>query len=90
LPEFKGDILDYQPRTVAGLARLCIERGDMDGIAGITIADLVFLVDYMFSGGIPPFPLETADVDCSGTVDIADLVYFVDWMFNGGPAPCGC
>ena len=90
MPEFKGSILDYQPRTVAGLARLCLQRGDMDGIAGITIADLVFLTDYMFSEGIPPFPLETADVDCSGTIDIADLVYLVDWMFNDGPAPCGC
>ena len=90
LPEFNGDILEYQPRTVAGLARLCLQRGDMDGIEGITIADLVFLTDYMFSEGIPPFPLETADVDCSGTTDIADLVYLVDWMFNDGPEPCGC
>ena len=90
LPEFKGNILDYTPRTVAGLVTLCLDRGDMDGSAGITIADLVYMVDFMFNSGLPPFPIDLGDVDCSGTVDIADLVYLVDWMFGGGPAPCGC
>lgn len=90
LPEFKGNILDYAPRTVSGLVKLCLARGDMDGSAGITIADLVYMVDFMFNGGLPPFPIDLGDVDCSGSVDIADLVYLVDWMFNGGPAPCSC
>lgn len=90
LPEFKGNILDYAPRTVAGEVKLCLTRGDMDGLIGITIADLVYMVDYMFNNGFPPIPEDLADVDCSGTVDIADLVYLVDWMFTGGPAPCGC
>ena len=90
VPEFKGNILDYTPRTVAGLVKVCLARGDMDGAAGITIGDLVYLVDFMFNGGFPPYPIDLGDVDCSGSINIADLVYLVDWMFNGGPAPCGC
>ncbi|MDH4035270.1 MAG: PKD domain-containing protein, partial [candidate division Zixibacteria bacterium] len=90
LPEFNGNILDYAPRTVGGLVKLCLSRGDMDGEIGITIADLVYMVDFMFNSGLPPFPMDLGDVDCSGAVDIADLVYMVDWMFSGGPAPCGC
>ena len=90
LPEFKGNILNYTPRTVAGLVMFCLTRGDMDGMAEITIADLVYFVDFIFSGGPPPFPLDLGDVICTGDIDIADLVYLVDWMFNGGPAPCGC
>lgn len=68
-------------------AYLC---GDINGNgAGPDIADLVYLVDYMFQGGPAPVPNEyVADVDMSGEVNIADLVYLVSYMFQGGPAPC--
>ena len=67
---------------------------DNDAMETIDIADLVFLVDYMF--GIPTGPqppcLEEADVDGNTTLDIADLVYLVDYMFGSpsGPAPTAC
>jgi hypothetical protein len=63
--------------------------GDMDGSGGdINIADLVYMVDYMFNDGPPPPVMAAADVDGSGgDIDIADLVYMVDYMFNDGPPP---
>lgn len=65
------------------------ECGDINGSGGPpNIADLVYLVDYMFVGGPPPPDLNLADVDGSGgDLDISDLVYLVDYMFNGGPTP---
>lgn len=66
--------------------------GDLDGSLTevIDIADLVYLVDYMFNGGPPPAIPEASDIDSSGgPLDIADLVHIVDYMFNGGPPP-GC
>jgi hypothetical protein len=61
---------------------------DGDGGPGVTIADLVYMVDYMFNGGLPPPVMAAADVDGSGgDLDISDLVYMVDYMFNGGPVP---
>jgi len=66
-----------------------VMAGNTDGQAGIDIADLVWLVDYMFTGGPEPIPFESGDIDCSGgPIDIADLVHLVDYMFNDGPAPC--
>ena len=65
--------------------------GDMDGSGGtlIDIADLVYLVDYMFTGGPAPPYFELADINADGAIDISDLVYLVDYMFNGGwPPPC--
>ncbi|MFQ5454173.1 MAG: hypothetical protein ACE5D6_08305, partial [Candidatus Zixiibacteriota bacterium] len=53
-----------------------------------TIADLVYLVDYMFNNG-PPLGISDADCDCNCVIDIADLVCFVEYMFYSGPAP-GC
>ena len=61
--------------------------GDIDGNgAGPDIADLVYLVAYMFSQGPEPPVMEACDVDGSGSgPDIADLVYLVTYMFGGGP-----
>ncbi|MFH1686623.1 MAG: LamG-like jellyroll fold domain-containing protein [bacterium] len=70
----------------------CQLRGDIDhNGSGPDIADLVFLVNYMFNGGSEPPCMEEADVngDSAGP-DIADLVYLVNYMFNGGPAPILC
>ncbi|MDH4035067.1 MAG: hypothetical protein OEV80_14855, partial [candidate division Zixibacteria bacterium] len=66
---------------------------DFDPDDIIDISDLVYLVDYMFTGGpAPPCPNE-ADIDGSGgdpPIDISDLVYLVDYMFTGGPEPPAC
>ncbi|MDH3890132.1 MAG: thrombospondin type 3 repeat-containing protein [candidate division Zixibacteria bacterium] len=68
------------------------DRGNINGDMGdiVDIADLVYLVDYMFNGGPPPPVMEEADVDGSTVLDIADLVYLVDYMFSGGPPPVPC
>lgn len=72
----------------------CTVRGDLDhSISPIDIADLVFLVDYMFNDGDEPPCPEEADIDSSGgtpLTDISDLVFLVDYMFTGGPAPAAC
>jgi hypothetical protein len=65
--------------------------GDVDSDESVTIADVVFLVDYIFMGGAAPQPISLADVDCSGSINIADVVYLIGYIFSGGPAPCdGC
>ncbi|MFH1687538.1 MAG: PQQ-binding-like beta-propeller repeat protein [bacterium] len=72
--------------AVAGPTLGCADI-NADGV-GPDIADLVYLVNYMFNGGPPlAFP-EAADMNNSGSgPDIADLVYLVNYMFNGGPEP---
>jgi len=65
--------------------------GDIDVSGEVEISDLIYLVDYSFTGGPPPPLPNLADVDGSCAIDIADLVYLVDYMFNDGPAPVmGC
>jgi hypothetical protein len=72
----------------------CIARGnvDHDPTGQIDIADLVYLVDFMFTGGPAPECFDEGDVDGNGVVpiDISDLVYLVDYMFTGGPPPPPC
>jgi hypothetical protein len=78
------------PQKVPILMRVWRFHGDNDYDANITIADLVYLVDYMFNQGPRPEPeLWVGDLTCDEHINIDDLVYMVDYMFNGGPIPCG-
>ncbi len=65
--------------------------GDADGEGTINIADVVYLIAYIFSGGPAPNPLASGDADCGGDINIADCVYLISYIFSGGPQPCtGC
>ncbi|MCK4856771.1 MAG: hypothetical protein KAT58_02270 [candidate division Zixibacteria bacterium] len=65
--------------------------GDADGSSLVNIADVVFLISYVFGGTAAPEPLEAGEVDCDGVVNIADVVYLINYIFGSGPAPCeGC
>lgn len=55
---------------------------------GYGIAFVVYLIDYIFRGGLPPVPFEFGDVNCDGNVDIVDVVYLINYLFKGGPPPC--
>ena len=70
--------------------------GDVDGqsIGGtvINVADLTYLVDYLFRSGPAPIPFVcVGNVDgqvIGGTVvNVADLTYLVDYLFRSGPPP---
>jgi hypothetical protein len=70
----------------------CEIRADVDyNNSNPDISDLVYLVDFMFNGGLAPICWQASDIngDLAGP-DISDLVYLVDYMFNGGSQPPNC
>ncbi len=87
---YKGDDVSCVPNPCLGC---CIGiRGNVDYDPGdvIDISDLVYLVDYMFTGGEEPPCFEEADMNGDEVIDISDLVWLVDYMFTGGPQPVDC
>ncbi|MCK4428251.1 MAG: dockerin type I repeat-containing protein [candidate division Zixibacteria bacterium] len=70
-----------------GISKPTFTRGDVNGDGEIDIADVVFLLNYLFLDGPEPFPLEAGDADSSGEVDIADVVYLLNYLFINGPSP---
>jgi hypothetical protein len=64
--------------------------GDADGSGTVDIADAVFLISYIFRGGMYPVPLTRGDADCSKDVDISDAVFLIRYIFRGGSAPHYC
>jgi len=93
--DFDGIAYAFKPLYEPGC---CVNRGNADGIIGvggpIDVADLTYLVAYLFQGGpTPPCPEEgNADgiVGPGGPIDVADLTYLVAYLFQAGPAPPPC
>ncbi len=95
LGDYKGDYTNCFPDPCLSC---CQNRGNVDGIIGvggpIDVADLTYLVSYLFkSGPAPPCEEEgNADgiVGVGGPIDVADLTYLVAYLFKSGPAPPPC
>jgi M6 family metalloprotease-like protein len=62
--------------------------GDANADTIVDISDAVYLISYIFSGGLAPQPLISGDANCDMIVDISDVVYLISYIFSGGAAPC--
>lgn len=61
--------------------------GDANGDGVIDLADVVYLVNFLYKGGFAPEPMEAGDANCDEVVNVADVVYLVNYLFKGGSAP---
>ncbi|HWR82557.1 MAG TPA: S8 family serine peptidase [Candidatus Deferrimicrobium sp.] len=68
--------------------------GNVDGDPAdiVNVADVTFLVSYMFLGGAAPICTEEANVDGDENqrINIADLTYLISYLWQGGPPPVYC
>ncbi|MCP4706689.1 MAG: hypothetical protein GY865_18995 [candidate division Zixibacteria bacterium] len=59
--------------------------GEVDGLEGINILDIVFLVNYKYKNGPAPDPYDAGDVNGNPPIDILDIVYLVNFLYKNGP-----
>jgi hypothetical protein len=82
-----GEVINSPRSSEVLLAVYLCGDANNDGI-GPNIADLTYLVDYLFRDGSPPAHPSVADVDGDGAdLSVADLTYLVDYLFGQGPSP---
>jgi hypothetical protein len=63
-------------------------RGDANNDGAITLADAVYVVQYLFAKGPAPLPdLDSGDADCSGQIDPRDAVHIINYVVRGGKRP---
>jgi subtilisin-like proprotein convertase family protein len=62
-------------------------RAECNGDGTISIADPVFLLDYLFSGGTAPGCSDGCDGNDDGGIDLSDVVFSLDYLFSGGAPP---
>jgi hypothetical protein len=63
--------------------------GDANGDGVVDLADVVFLITYLFRGGTAPDPEEAGDANCDAIVNVGDVVYLIAYLYRGGDPP-GC
>jgi len=63
--------------------------GDANNDETVNVADVVYIINYIFKGGPPPEPLAAGDPNCDASIDLADAVYLINYIFRSGPPP-GC
>ena len=66
--------------------------GDANGDGIINIADVVYIVNYVFRDGpeSTPYAFFSGDANCDCEVNIGDAVYIINFVFRGGDPPCDC
>jgi hypothetical protein len=80
-------VLTLEP-TPGGPNKVALfRRGDVDGICPIDLSDAVFLLDFLFRGGVGPACPDAADVDDNGGMELTDAVFLLNHLFQGGASP---
>ncbi|MCK5124938.1 MAG: T9SS type A sorting domain-containing protein [candidate division Zixibacteria bacterium] len=65
--------------------------GDANGNCSVNIGDAVYIINYVFKGGVAPSPLDAGDANGDGEINVGDVVFIINYIFRGGDAPqCGC
>ena len=74
------------------ITRTFLPCGDINDDESVTIADIVYLVYYLFKGGEPPlcepYPA-CADVNKDTQITISDVIHLINYLLKGGSEP-GC
>jgi hypothetical protein len=69
----------YAQRYASGVS------GDVSGNGAFDVADVFYLINYLFAGGAPP--LGPSDPNADGVIDVSDVFYLINALFAGGAPP---
>ncbi|MGB2770439.1 MAG: cohesin domain-containing protein [Candidatus Zixiibacteriota bacterium] len=72
-----------QPTTVSGWIFTDVISGDANSDGIVDVADLVYVINYLYRGGLPPSPVSLGDFNQDGEVNVADLVALINYLFRG-------
>ncbi len=61
--------------------------GDVNCDGKVSLADIVYLINYLFKLGPGFEPLWKGDTNGDCNVSVADVVWLINYLFKGGPAP---
>lgn len=63
------------------------ERGDANGDGLIDIADVGYMLNYLFRQGPPPVSFVAGDANCDDDLGVLDPLYLLNYLYRGGPPP---
>jgi hypothetical protein len=71
-----------QPDTLSGWIFTDVISGDANSDGIVDVADLVYLINYLYRGGLPPSPVSLGDFNQDGEVNVADLVALINYLYR--------
>jgi len=84
-PTYQDWIGGEKEAVVTTIPYIC---GDVNRDGGVDIADVVYLINYLFVEGPAPIPQAAGDANHDFLIDIADVVYIINYLFLEGDPPC--
>ena len=70
--------------TISQQPQFLFIRGDATYDQSVNIADAIFLLEYLFSGGVFTVCPDAADTNDDGTINIGDAINLLNYLFAGG------
>jgi len=65
-----------------------IKCGDVNNDGVVAVGDVVYLLNYLFKGGLAPVPFNcVGDVNNDNIVAVGDVVVLLNYLFKGGAVP---
>lgn len=77
----------YEDGIVRVVPECHSECGDANGDGLVNIADAVYIITYVFRGGLPPIEDKCADANNDYSVNVGDAIYLVNYVFRQYTAP---
>ncbi len=78
-----GDCQGLTGAFEAACGSIC---GDATGDQRVNIADVVYLINYIFKSGPAPANQQASDLNGNGDLDIGDAVTLIEYIFRSGPS----
>jgi hypothetical protein len=67
------------------------ECGDANNDSNVNVSDAVWIINYVFIGGLEPQPvLACGDANADASVNVSDAVWVINYVFIGGGPPSTC
>ena len=64
--------------------------GDVNSDGNISVADIVYYINFLFKGGPRIHPTWRGDVNWDCKVSLSDVVYLINYLLKSGPGLPGC
>jgi PKD repeat protein len=86
--ELTSGTLSYEPVFYSGtIGTKAVIRGDANYSQSINVADIAYMVDYLFGSGPPPVTIQSGDAEFDYVINVSDIMYLVEYLFGSGPPP---
>ncbi|NMC43983.1 MAG: hypothetical protein GYA46_08685, partial [candidate division Zixibacteria bacterium] len=81
------DALTAADTLISWIRVLSFMRGDANSDLKVDIADVTYIIDYVFRQGPSPLLPDAADANFDTDVNVTDALYLVNYIFKHGPPP---